>query len=140
MRTVFADSGYWIAMSNPRDQRHEKAEAVTAQLGDVRVVTSQMVLVEFLNFMGGRGQQAREMALSVVAGLKGTPNVKIAPQSDAQFDSALTLYSSRLDKRWSLTDCASFVLMEEMNIREALAHDHDFEQAGFIALLRGVLG
>ena len=136
MRTVFADSGYWIAMSNPHDQWHETAETITAQLGNLRIVTSQMVLVEFLNFMGGRGQQLRKVVLSAVSNLTEHPGVEIVPQSSVQFDSAVTLYSSRLDKNWSLTDCASFAIMKEMNIPEALAHDHDFEQAGFIALLR----
>ena len=58
------------------------------------------------------------------------------PQTSAQFDAAVDRYASRLDKNWSLTDCASFILMEEMDITEALAHDRDFEQAGFVALLR----
>ena len=45
-------------------------------------------------------------------------------------------YSSRLDQSWSLVDCSSFVLMEERGIRDALAYDVDFVQAGFNALLR----
>jgi predicted nucleic acid-binding protein len=40
------------------------------------------------------------------------------------------------DKEWSLTDCISFLLMRERGIHEALTHDHHFEQAGFVALLR----
>ena len=52
MRTVFADTGYWIAMSNPRDQWYENAKSATARLGSVRIVTSQMVLVEFLKLYG----------------------------------------------------------------------------------------
>ena len=40
------------------------------------------------------------------------------------------------DQRWSLTDCSSFLLMEQRGISEALAYDRDFEQAGFIPLLR----
>ncbi len=35
-----------------------------------------------------------------------------------------------------LTDCASFLVMEKRGIAEALAYDRDFEQAGFVALLR----
>ena len=136
MRTVFADSGYWIAMFNPQDQWHERAKAVTQQLGKFRIVTSQMVLAEFLNYMGGRGQQLRQVAGSVVRELEENSEVQISPQSSDQFDSAVTQYSTRLDKRWSLTDCASFVLMEELSIRESLAHDRDFEQSGFVALLR----
>ena len=136
MRTLFADSGYYIALLNPRDQWHEKAKTVTAQLGNVRVVTSQMVFVEFLNFMGGRGQQLRESAWSALRDFAENPDVEIVPQSSAQFDSAVDLYNSRPDQRWSLTDCASFLLMESQNIQEALAYDRDFEQAGFVALLR----
>ena len=45
-------------------------------------------------------------------------------------------YASRSDQSWSLTDCASFLVMEERNITDALAYDRDFEQAGFRALLR----
>jgi predicted nucleic acid-binding protein len=44
-------------------------------------------------------------------------------------------YAKRLDKDWSLTDCMSFVTMQECGISDALTADHDFEQAGFIALL-----
>ena len=35
-----------------------------------------------------------------------------------------------------LTDCISFVVMEERGITDALAYDQHFVQAGFRALLR----
>jgi predicted nucleic acid-binding protein len=56
---------------------------------------------------------------------------------DAQLrEQAMQLHRQRLDKHWSLTDCVSFVVMQERGIHQALAHDHHFEQAGFEALLR----
>ena len=137
MKTVFADCGYWIAISDSRDQWHERAKTVTAQLSPVRTVTSQMVLVEFLNFMSGQGQHLRSLAAEAVSSFAGDPRVEVVHQTDPQFRTALDLYSSRSDKGWSLTDCASFAIMQELDILEALAYDHDFEQAGFIALLRG---
>ena len=106
MRTVFADSGYWIAMYNPHDGLHVKAEAVTDGLGSCRIVTSQMVLVEFLNDMAGRGQSLRERGMSVVTRLTDTSSVEVVPQTRDQFDEAAAMYSSRSDKGWSLTDCA----------------------------------
>ena len=68
--------------------------------------------------------------------LETDPSVEIVPQTDAQFRAALARYAARSDQTWSLTDCASFLVMEERNITDALAHDRDFQQAGFRALLR----
>jgi uncharacterized protein len=51
-------------------------------------------------------------------------------------DKGIELHRGRLDKLWSLTDCVSFVVMEQRGIQQALAFDHHFEQAGFEALLR----
>jgi predicted nucleic acid-binding protein len=45
-------------------------------------------------------------------------------------------YHRHNDKKWSLTDCTSFVVMREMGITEALTGDTHFEQAGFVALLK----
>ena len=39
------------------------------------------------------------------------------------------------DKKWSLTDCVSFLVMKEENIEEALSADKHFTQAGFKILL-----
>jgi len=46
------------------------------------------------------------------------------------------MYQRRPDKNWSLTDCISFVVMQDHGITEALTGDHHFEQAGFVALLK----
>ena len=78
----------------------------------------------------------RKVAVSVVKDILDDSHVEVIPQSDEQFQSAFELYEARLDKQWSLTDCASFQIMEDHDIKEALAHDRDFEQAGFIPLLR----
>ena len=58
------------------------------------------------------------------------------PPARDQFDRALELYERRADKDWSLTDCLSFLVMEDRGIRDALTADHHFEQAGFRALMR----
>jgi predicted nucleic acid-binding protein len=48
----------------------------------------------------------------------------------------LDLYDARPDKEWSLTDCISFIVMQDHGTYEALTGDHHFEQAGFVALLK----
>ena len=136
MRVVFADTGYWIAILNPNDELHEKAQAVTVQLGPCQIVTTEMVLVELLNFFSGWGEHIRKIAATTVRDLKNSPSVEVVAQTSSQFEVAVERYTSRLDQRWSATDCASFQLMEERYMKEALAHDDDFQQAGFVALLR----
>ena len=42
---------------------------------------------------------------------------------------AWRLLAERLDKEWSLIDCASFVVMKERGLTEALTTDRHFEQA-----------
>jgi predicted nucleic acid-binding protein len=136
MNAVFADAGYWIALFNPRDQLHAKALSVSTTLQGWSIVTSQMVLTEFLNHYAALGQPFRQRAVQVVRSLQDNVDVEVIPQTDAQFAAALTLYAQRPDKEWGITDCASFLTMQERGITEALAHDDHFYQAGFIPLLR----
>jgi predicted nucleic acid-binding protein len=136
MKTVFADAGYWFALINPHDGLRPKATAVSKRLGRCRIVTTEMVLTEVLNHFADKGQQLRKNALDVVKKLRSDPNLTIQPQTHEQFSRALARYEQRPDKKWSLTDCASFLAMDEEEIRDALAHDEHFQQAGFRALLR----
>lgn len=136
MRLVFADSGYWIASINLGDELGERAKLATASLGAFRIITSEMVLIEVLNHFSAGGERSRKAAFDAIAGLKANPDIDVIPLTSAQFEQAVDRYGSRLDQSWSLVDCSSFVLMEERGIRDALAHDDDFVQAGFNALLR----
>ena len=136
MNAIFADTGYWIALFNPRDDLHAKALTVARVTQGRPIVTSQMVLTEFLNYYASLGQPFRQQAVQVVRSLQQTGEVEIVPQTDEQFQAALTFYSQRPDKEWSLVDCASFLIMQERNLTEALAHDDHFQQAGFVPLLR----
>ena len=96
-----------------------------------------MVMVELLNHVSRSGAQNRLATADFVSRLEQAERVEVIPQSDEQFRAAAQRYADRPDQRRSLTDCASFIAMEERGISEALAYDRDFEQAGFVALLRG---
>ena len=136
MKVVFADSNYWIALLNPHDDLHAKAKALSSALGRVRYVTSEMVLTEVLNYFAPRGPDLRNAAAALAVGLRKHADKTIIPQTSAQSQDAVALYTGRADKTWSLTDCTSFQIMQQGQMTEALTHDKDFEQAGFRALLR----
>lgn len=136
MRLVFVDAGHWIALWNPQDALHQRAVDLSSTLQDAQLVTTQFVLTEALDFMASAGEFRRLYAVQMVRDLERNPDIEIIPQTAAQFRGAVERYADRSDQRWSLTDCASFLVMEERGITEALAYDRHFEQAGFRALLR----
>lgn len=67
--------------------------------------------------------------------LRTLPNVEIIWAIGEFFEKAWSFYRERPDKEWSLTDCASFVVMREREINLAFTSDKHFEQAGFVRLL-----
>lgn len=136
MRTIFVDTGYWIALIHPDDDLHEQALLITKQVLPAELVTTELVLNELLNAFSRRGAIFREAAVNLIDALQEDETVEIIPQDMELFNAALELYRQRPDQAWSHTDCASFHLMRERNILEALAYDRHFEQAGFVALLR----
>lgn len=136
MKTVFADTGYWIAILNADDGLHQTALNITASLKSIRIVTSEMVFTEVLNSFSKQGAYLRQNAVALIERSFHRANVEVISQSSELFHQALELYRKRPDQAWSLTDCASFYIMQQREILEALTHDRHFEQAGFIALLR----
>ena len=130
MNVVFADAGYFIANLDSRDPLHERARTVAAGLGLFSTVTTQMVIAEVRNYVSRGGDYLRSLAVQMIRNLQARPDVEIIPQTDAQFRAAVLRYAARPDQTWSLTDCASFLVMEERNITEALAYDRDLRAGG----------
>ena len=50
MRAVFADTLYWVALTNQLDALHEQAANLIPTLGSPRVVTTDLVIAEYLDF------------------------------------------------------------------------------------------
>ena len=63
--------------------------------------------------------------------LLASPSVQLVHVEEELFRAAWSYFGRRADKRYSLTDCVSFVLMERLGIQSALAFDVHFVQAGF---------
>jgi predicted nucleic acid-binding protein len=136
MKAVFADTSYWFALLNTRDTLHQKAVVLAGQLSALKLLSSEMVFVELLNSLSSGNPRERRAVVSAVQGFRESESVIVVPQTPEQFTKALERYKQSADKNWSLTDCASFDIMETERITAALTHDHHFVQVGFEALLR----
>jgi uncharacterized protein len=135
VKAIFVDTSYWIALIHETDDLHNRAVAIDKKLTNVQLITSDMVLTELLNEFSKLGRHLRKLAADWVHGLRSRDDVKIVPQTSAQFTEALHIYETFIDKEWSLTDCASYLIMKERKITEALSHDHHFKQMGVNVLL-----
>ena len=136
MKRLFADTVYWIALTNSFDQYHAKAVEVSSALGSCRLFTTEAVLTEFLNALADKGPLVRAAAVEMVEAIMSNSQVTVIPQTLRTFSRSLAFYKARPDKGYSLTDCGSMLLMRERRLAEALTTDRHFEQEGFIALLR----
>ena len=133
MKRVFADSWYWIACLTPRTPAETAAADIANQLlrNRGRLVTTEEVLTEVLNYYSRHGVQARRGAAIVVRTLLDDDRVEVIAQDHDSFDRGLALYDRRTDKSYSLTDCVSMARMRSEGITEVLSNDRHFAQEGF---------
>ena len=128
MTSFFADTWFFIALLDRDDSRHAEALAWINASQDF-IVTTRWVLAETANALGGTS--VRKQVTGLLNQIEADPGFTVVRQSDDFYERGLKLYSERPDKNWSMTDCISFVVMEEHGITEALTGDRHFEQAGF---------
>jgi uncharacterized protein len=133
MRTLFADSAFFVACFVPDEKYHRWATDFMRQSHD-HMITTSLVLAEFGNHLAR--SKARSDVGPFLRGLTADSRFQIVHPDGRLFDQGVELYGQRGDKNWGLTDCISFVLMRERDLVEAITTDHHFEQAGFIILMR----
>jgi predicted nucleic acid-binding protein len=71
-----------------------------------------------------------------VQSLRSTGSATVVPASAELLQRGVELSRHRPDKDWPLTDCISFMVMNDFGLTEALTGDSHFQQAGFKALMR----
>ncbi|MBI4566872.1 MAG: type II toxin-antitoxin system VapC family toxin [Planctomycetes bacterium] len=132
MKGLFADTSFFIALVNPRDELHGVAREI-ARAWKQGVVTTDFVLLEAANWLSRTGD--RLLFVDLYGRLRIDSRTTIIPADRPLFVRGCAVYGDRGDKNWSLTDCISFIVMEELGLSRALTADRHFEQAGFEALL-----
>ncbi len=130
---IFVDTGYLLAALNPRDELFGRAQ-IWAQAVREPLITTEYVICELVNSLSAPNDRLK--AHAVVAEIQSSTSWELVHSNQALFSDGLLLHQQREDKHWSLTDCLSFVVMQQRNITQALAFDLHFEQAGSQALLR----
>jgi hypothetical protein len=134
-REVFVDSSGLYALADHRDPA--RAAAVRCVSGLVKSGAS-LVLTDYII------DEACTLA-KIRAGSHGALRLlQIVERSEAfrliwigveRFEATKTFFRKHSDHGYSFTDCASFVVMRELEITDALTTDRHFAEAGFRPLL-----
>ena len=133
MKAVFCDTFFFLVAINQSDRRHHQALAWSNSY-DGFLLTTAWVITEVADALAER--QNRRAFEPFYQTLKEDQRIQIVPAEPSLWERGLALYFQRPDKEWSLTDCISFVVMQDEGLTEALTGDHHFGQAGFTVLLR----
>ena len=131
MTRVFLDTGYVIALESRDDQHHEVATTHWRQFAPeiTSIVTTTCVVGELLTFFNNRNQHAK--AVEIGQRIMSSSLTELVHVDEALFDAGWRYFQRHSDKRYSLTDCVSFLVMDQLDIQYALAFDRHFLQAGY---------
>ena len=133
MNRVFIDTSFVVALVNEKDQHHQRASELADLFDGYPLITTDAILLEVGNALA---RNFKEQASETIGDFLTSDEVEIVNLDATLFHSAFELYRAHRDKTWGLTDCISFVVMQERGIIDALTNDKDFRQAGFNALMR----
>ena len=134
----FVDTSGWAELADRTLLFHDSAVAAFDEVWNQggRLITTNWVIIELTALLTSPLRMPKSQQIQFVGDLRADPSVDVVFVDPLLEAAAWSLWRTRPDKEWSLVDCASFVVMEQRRITEALTTDHHFEQAGFVRLLK----
>jgi hypothetical protein len=110
MSVVYADAFYFVARLNRRDEHHERVLKFSSEFR-AHILTSDWVLMEVADALAK--SESRSRIRDFILRLRQSATVDVIPASRELMDRAVELYHQHNDKKWTLTDCVSFVIMRD---------------------------
>lgn len=129
---IFADSSFWIAVYNRRDDQHARAVSLANKHAAGPFVLTNRVRGETWTYLIRR--TSHRDAVDFLDGLERSPRTRIEFVSRDLENEALRWLRQHDELEYSFVDATSFAVMRAMRIRDALAFDEDFSAAGFRVL------
>lgn len=138
MPRIIVDTSGWANLIDQNEPFHSFVIVFyrKARTQGQYIITTNYVLAELVALTVRPLRIPRSVMIAFIENLKISSFVEIIHINEYLDEQAWTLLKNRRDKEWSLVDCASFIVMQQQRITEALTEDHHFEQFGFVRLLR----
>jgi predicted nucleic acid-binding protein len=126
---LLADTSTLLAHVLRDDQNHRSAETFLLDNRQARFVITDLVLAELATRIRARSDAAT--AVRIADALLLSPRFEIVFLGKELLRGALARMSRFSDKRLSLTDCASFEIMDRLGLQSAFTFDCDFQDCGY---------
>ena len=139
MRRVFVDTSGFYALIVGKDENHGRADELftLAQREAWRLVTTNAVVFEAHALLLHRSRPGRATALKFLDAAQNDAYdvVRVRKNDEEKAIALIWAHEDKLYKLYSFCDALSFVVMERLRIREAIAFDQDFRSYGKFTLL-----
>ncbi|MEH2212883.1 type II toxin-antitoxin system VapC family toxin [Nostoc sp.] len=135
---VFIDTSGWANLFIATESYHEQAKHwfQHKRQQNQAMVTTNYVVIELVALLNSPLRVPRPQLFKYVEAVRTASYINLIYIEPTIDSAAWELLKTREDKAWSLVDSTSFIVMQQLGIKEALTTDHHFEQAGFIRLLK----
>ena len=136
MKPVFVDTSGFFGLFVQDDAHHEYAQELfgRAEFERWRLLTSWFIIFETYALFLNRTRRGRDIALSFLDNF-GNDRVEIIGLHPPDISEALEIVRSHRDKKYSLCDAHSFVVMERLKVSTAISFDSDFRSYGRVDIL-----
>jgi predicted nucleic acid-binding protein len=129
--TYFLDTSYIIALEIKNEDNHQFVlhNWQTLATSQPFLVTTTYIFDEVVTFLNSR--KLHQKAVEIGNRLLESPDIELIEINQNLFNQGWQYFQKYQDKSYSLTDCLSFIVMENRQIYTALTLDNHFQQAGF---------
>lgn len=138
MKQIFVDTNAWIALNSKRDQFHQISQKINQDLlsNGCLYITTSFVLDE--TYTGLLTKVNHAAAVDFGERIRASKIATVVHVSKLIEEKSWEVFKKFTDKKFSFTDCSSFVVMQLFNLQEAFTNDHHFEQMGFQVLMKSL--
>ena len=131
---VLVDTGFWIALFDTRDINHFRAKnSLKPLLQNYRLYLSDFIVFETVTYLNCSIKR-HDLAVRFLEKVQETSLTTLVVDEGIKAQ-ALESFQKYSDKDLSITDCTSFVLMLQKDIKLYAGFDDHFQQMGFVSVL-----
>ena len=127
----FVDTSFIIALESLNDINHNDSIKIWENVNIVNnhFLISNFIIDEILTFFNTKG--FHQKAIEIYESIFNSSKFEIIYIDKIIFDKSFLFIKKNKDKKYSFTDCTSFIIMNSFKIHNVLSFDNHFSQAGF---------